>query len=63
MNEKSCKDIFNLEKAKIRELKMINLIRQKNSVGDLELDEDLGTHAYKFAEYTAKTGSRRTAKQ
>ena len=62
-NEKSCKDIFNLEKAKNRELKMINLIRQENNASDLELDESLSTHAYKFAENTAKTGSRSTAKE
>ena len=54
-SEKSCKDIFNLENAKNRELKMINIIRQKNNVGDLELDENLCKHALKFAENTAKT--------
>jgi hypothetical protein len=62
-SEKSCKDIFNLENAKNRELKMINIIRQKNNVGDLELDENLCKHALKFAENTAKTGSKGTAKE
>ena len=62
-SEKSSKDIFNLENAKNRELKMINIIRQKNNVGDLELDENLCKHALKFAENTAKTGSKGTAKE
>ena len=61
--EKSSKDLFNLEKAKQRELKITNLIRQENGVGDLQLDENLSKHALKFAEETAKTGSRTTAKQ
>ena len=61
--EKSSKDLFNLEKAKQRELKITNLIRQENGVGDLQLDENLAKHALKFAEETAKTGSRTTAKQ
>jgi len=63
VNEKSCKDLFNLENAKQRELKIINLIRKENGAGDLELDENLSQHALKFAEETAKTRFRSTAQE
>ena len=63
VTEKTCKELFNLENAKQRELKIINLIRQENREEDLELDENLSKHALKFAEETAKTGSRGTAKK
>ena len=61
--EKSCKELFNLENAKRRELKIINLIRHKNQVGDLELDENLSKYALKFAEEYAKTGETKTNKE
>ena len=63
IKDKSCKELFNLENAKQRELKIINLIRQKNGANSLELDENLSKHALKFSEKTAKTGSRSTAKK
>ena len=63
VKEKSCKDLFNLENAKQRELKIINLIRKENGAGDLELDENLSQHALKFAEETANTGFRSTAQE
>ena len=61
--EKTCKELFNLENAKKRELEVINLIRKKEQADILELDENLCNHAMKFAEETAKTGSRSTAKE
>ena len=61
--EKSCKSLFNLENAKQRELKIINLIRHKNQAGDLELDKDLSDYALKFAEEFVKTGSYITPKE
>ena len=63
MKEKSSRDLFNLEKAKQRELKITNLIRRENRVGDLQLDENLSRHALKLAEETAKSGSRSTCKE
>ena len=63
MKEKSSRDLFNLEKAKQRELKITNLIRRENGVGDLQLDENLSRHALKLAEETAKSGSRSTCKE
>ena len=61
--EKSCKDLFNLESAKQRELKIINLIRHKNNITDLELDENLSNYALRFAEESAKTGETKSTKE
>lgn len=61
--KKTCKDLFNLENAKKRELGVMNLVRKKNNVGNLELDEELCNYATKFAEDCAKTGSISTVKQ
>ena len=63
VKEKSPKDLFNPEKAKQRELTITNLIRKENGVGDLQLDTNLSKYALKFAEETAKNGSRTTAKE
>ena len=59
--EKSSKDLFDLEKAKKRELFIINEIRKKYNASELELDENLCKNANNFIGEIIKTGSMSTS--
>ena len=59
--EKTCQDLFNLDNAKKREIEVLNLIRKKNGVDNLVLDESLSIGGKKLCEERAKTGSIKTA--
>lgn len=53
---KSCKDLFNLESVKKKELEQLNEIRKHHQVDNLEIDENLCKFAMKHAESIGKSG-------
>jgi DNA-binding protein H-NS len=55
--EKTSKELFNLESVKKNEIDAINYIRKYHQVSNLELDEQLCEKAAKHAENMGKTGS------
>ena len=61
-SQKSSKELFDLNSVKIKELELINLIRKKHNVEDLELDENLCNLASKHAESIVKTGIQKVYK-